>query len=225
MLKARPSRACLSTRGVGTWRRAWPPPSAPDLRGACCGELCAEEESESARARKSPDRWPTPPRSQRSSRCLLALLRSRCSGLALLRHTRKLRHPMAAKMGGAWRHAKSWFPSHMGKAMGEMTERIKAVDVVIEVRDCRAPISSAARHRESCSANTACTQRRLVVLNKADLVTASITGAPPSLNLVADGHTAVRPTFECARRPRRRGDAGRGGRRGGGAGRRACGEQ
>ena len=61
---------------------------------------------------------------------------------------------MAAKMGGAWRHAKSWFPSHMGKAMGEMTERIKAVDVVVEVRDCRAPISSAARTR-SCSASTA----------------------------------------------------------------------
>ena len=30
---------------------------------------------------------------------------------------------MAAKMGGAWRHAKSWFPSHMGKAMGVLRER------------------------------------------------------------------------------------------------------
>ena len=70
----------------------------------------------------------------------------------------------AAKMGGAWRHAKSWFPSHMGKAMGEMTERIKAVDVVIEVRDCRAPISSAARHLGKLLSEYGRTQRRLVVI-------------------------------------------------------------
>ena len=93
--------------------------------------------------------------------------------------------PMAAKMGGAWRHAKSWFPSHMGKAMGEMTERIKAVDVVIEVRDCRAPISSAARHLGKLLSEYGRTQRRLVVLNKADLVTAAHRRAAVA-NLVAD---------------------------------------
>ena len=99
----------------------------------------------------------------------------------------------AAKMGGAWRHAKSWFPSHMGKAMGEMTERIKAVDVVIEVRDCRAPISSAARHLGKLLSEYGRTQRRLVVLNKADLVTAAHRRAAVA-NLVADGHTAVHLT-------------------------------
>ena len=35
-----------------------------------------------------------------------------------------------------------WFPGHMNKALHEVEEKIKIVDVVIELFDARAPLSS-----------------------------------------------------------------------------------
>ena len=35
-----------------------------------------------------------------------------------------------------------WFPGHMAKALREISERIKVVDIVIELCDARAPYSS-----------------------------------------------------------------------------------
>ena len=35
-----------------------------------------------------------------------------------------------------------WFPGHMSKALREIEERVKMVDIVIELFDARAPLSS-----------------------------------------------------------------------------------
>lgn len=58
-----------------------------------------------------------------------------------------------------------WFPGHMQKAKRNMRENLKLVDLIIEVRDARAPLASAnptltdiGEHKE-----------RLILLNKADL--------------------------------------------------------
>ncbi len=36
----------------------------------------------------------------------------------------------------------NWFPGHMNKAIKEIKKKIKAVNLVIEVRDARAPLAS-----------------------------------------------------------------------------------
>ena len=36
-----------------------------------------------------------------------------------------------------------WFPGHMAKARREITEKLKLVDIVLEILDARVPISSA----------------------------------------------------------------------------------
>ncbi len=46
-----------------------------------------------------------------------------------------------------------WFPGHMKKALNEVEERIKLVDVVIELFDARAPLSSQNPYLESIVAN------------------------------------------------------------------------
>ena len=58
-----------------------------------------------------------------------------------------------------------WFPGHMKKALNEVEERIKLVDVVIELFDARAPLASQNPYLENIVAN----KKKLVVLTKADL--------------------------------------------------------
>lgn len=58
-----------------------------------------------------------------------------------------------------------WYPGHMQKALIEITERVKIVDVVIELVDSRAPLASINPLLEKASAN----KRKLVVLTKSDL--------------------------------------------------------
>ena len=58
-----------------------------------------------------------------------------------------------------------WFPGHMKKALNEISERIKIVDVVIEILDARAPLSSMNPDLEKTIKN----KKRLAVLSKADL--------------------------------------------------------
>eukprot|EP00193_Tetraselmis_chui_P020817 CAMPEP_0177790862 /NCGR_PEP_ID=MMETSP0491_2-20121128/23597_1 /TAXON_ID=63592 /ORGANISM="Tetraselmis chuii, Strain PLY429" /LENGTH=203 /DNA_ID=CAMNT_0019312997 /DNA_START=170 /DNA_END=777 /DNA_ORIENTATION=- len=59
----------------------------------------------------------------------------------------------------------SWFPGHMHKALKEMHKQLKAVDLVMEVRDARVPFSAANPEFETLLAN----KRRMLVMNKSDL--------------------------------------------------------
>ena len=58
-----------------------------------------------------------------------------------------------------------WFPGHMNKALHEVEEKVKLVDVVIELLDARAPFSSINEQLEKLIAN----KKKLIVLSKPDL--------------------------------------------------------
>ena len=58
-----------------------------------------------------------------------------------------------------------WFPGHMNKALNEVENKVKLVDVVIELFDARAPISSINENLSKITAN----KKKLVVLTKTDL--------------------------------------------------------
>ena len=67
----------------------------------------------------------------------------------------------------------NWFPGHMAKAKREMSEKIKLVDMVIELRDARCPASSINPLLGEIIGN----KPRLIVLAKKDLADTSITKA------------------------------------------------
>ena len=58
-----------------------------------------------------------------------------------------------------------WFPGHMKKALNEIEAKIKLVDIVIEILDARAPLSSINPEFEKRINN----KKKIVVLSKADL--------------------------------------------------------
>lgn len=58
-----------------------------------------------------------------------------------------------------------WYPGHMTKARRAMKEDIKLVDLVIELLDARAPLSSRNPDIDELGRQKA----RLIILNKADL--------------------------------------------------------
>lgn len=58
-----------------------------------------------------------------------------------------------------------WFPGHMTKAMRQMKEDIKLIDLIIELLDARIPLSSRNPEIDNLGQNKA----RLVLLNKTDL--------------------------------------------------------
>ena len=58
-----------------------------------------------------------------------------------------------------------WFPGHMNKALNEVENKVKLVDVIIELFDARAPISSINENLTKITAN----KKKLVVLTKTDL--------------------------------------------------------
>lgn len=58
-----------------------------------------------------------------------------------------------------------WFPGHMKKALHEIEERLKIMDVIIEILDARAPLSS----RNPYLKDLASQKKRLIVLAKKDL--------------------------------------------------------
>ncbi|MDK2902504.1 MAG: ribosome biosis GTPase [Clostridiales bacterium] len=60
---------------------------------------------------------------------------------------------------------KSWYPGHMARALEDMKKFIRLVDIVIEVVDSRAPISS----RDAVLDKMIGHKARIIVLNKADL--------------------------------------------------------
>ncbi len=59
-----------------------------------------------------------------------------------------------------------WYPGHIAKAERQLKEKLNLVDVVIEVRDARIPLSSSYTNIKKLLGN----KPRLLLLNKADLV-------------------------------------------------------
>jgi len=59
-----------------------------------------------------------------------------------------------------------WYPGHIAKAERQLKEKLSLVDVVIEVRDARIPLSSSYGNIEKLLGD----KPRLLLLNKADLV-------------------------------------------------------
>lgn len=58
-----------------------------------------------------------------------------------------------------------WFPGHMNKALHEVEEKIKMMDVIIELLDARAPLSSVNERLEKAIAH----KKKLFLITKADL--------------------------------------------------------
>ena len=58
-----------------------------------------------------------------------------------------------------------WFPGHMNKALHEVEEKVKMIDVIIELLDARAPLSSVNEHLEKATQN----KKKLYLMTKADL--------------------------------------------------------
>ncbi|WP_100404499.1 ribosome biogenesis GTPase YlqF [Bacillus solitudinis] len=64
-----------------------------------------------------------------------------------------------------------WFPGHMAKARREVTEKLKLIDVVIELLDARIPLAS----RNPMIDEIVAHKPRLILLNKSDLADPKIT--------------------------------------------------
>lgn len=64
-----------------------------------------------------------------------------------------------------------WFPGHMAKARREVAEKLKMVDLVMELLDARLPLSS----RNPMMGEITQNKPRLVLLNKADLADSTVT--------------------------------------------------
>jgi ribosome biogenesis GTPase A len=64
-----------------------------------------------------------------------------------------------------------WFPGHMAKARREVTEKLKLVDIVMELVDARLPLSS----RNPMMNEIVQNKPRLLLLNKADLADPRVT--------------------------------------------------
>jgi len=58
-----------------------------------------------------------------------------------------------------------WFPGHMSKALRQVEETLKFVDIVLELRDCRIPMSSSNPKIETIIKN----KPRLILLTKANM--------------------------------------------------------
>ncbi len=67
----------------------------------------------------------------------------------------------------------NWFPGHMRKALNEVGDNLRYVDVVFETVDARIPISSRNPELDKLVAK----KPRIVVLNKADLADEKVTNA------------------------------------------------
>jgi len=64
-----------------------------------------------------------------------------------------------------------WFPGHMKKALNELIEKLKVVDIIIEIVDARAPISSINPNLEELTKN----KKKILILSKSDLADKEIT--------------------------------------------------
>lgn len=64
-----------------------------------------------------------------------------------------------------------WFPGHMAKARRQITEKLKLIDVVIELVDARIPFSS----RNPMIDEIVTNKPRILILNKADMADPTVT--------------------------------------------------
>lgn len=98
----------------------------------------------------------------------------------------------------------NWYPGHMTKAKREMNEKIKLVDMVIEIRDARIPLSSINPLLNEIIGD----KPRLIVLSKADKAESEETkkwieyfnnqGYPAiALNLIGDRNVAKTISDSC----------------------------
>ncbi|KAL8236273.1 hypothetical protein R6Q59_017354 [Mikania micrantha] len=62
-----------------------------------------------------------------------------------------------------------WYPGHIAKTERELKEQLKLMDVVIEVRDARIPISTSHPQMDSWLGN----RKRILVLNREDMISAA----------------------------------------------------
>ena len=65
----------------------------------------------------------------------------------------------------------NWYPGHMTKAMRQMQEDIKLIDLVIELLDARLPVSSKNPDIDKLAKN----KSRIIILNKSDLSDPAVT--------------------------------------------------
>lgn len=79
--------------------------------------------------------------------------------------TKKAEPPKKHKIGAEPEAAFNWFPGHMMKAMRDIQSKVNMVDLVIEIRDARIPLTSG----NSSLTNSIKGKSRLVLLNKANL--------------------------------------------------------
>lgn len=63
-----------------------------------------------------------------------------------------------------------WFPGHMQKAMRQIEEKLKLIDIVIEIVDSRAPSSSKNMFLEKLTKN----KKRIIVMSKKDLADSTL---------------------------------------------------
>ncbi|KAG0586804.1 hypothetical protein KC19_2G118800 [Ceratodon purpureus] len=89
--------------------------------------------------------------------------------------SRKGLYGLASKAGEV--AAVNWYPGHMASATKAIRERIKVVDLVVEVRDARIPLSSANSELQDLLER----KKRLIVFNKMDL-------ANPNMMLKWESH-------------------------------------
>lgn len=80
----------------------------------------------------------------------------------------------------------NWFPGHMARARREMSEKIKLVDMVIELRDARSPLSSVNPMLKELIGS----KPRLIVLAKNDMADRTVT-AKWLKAFEKEGHLAV----------------------------------
>ena len=66
----------------------------------------------------------------------------------------------------------SWYPGHIAKAEKKLSEVIKRVDLVIEVRDARIPLSTGHPHLNQWIKN----KKHILVINRSDMI------APETIN-------------------------------------------
>lgn len=63
----------------------------------------------------------------------------------------------------------NWFPGHMAKAIRQIEEDLKLVDIVIELIDARIPVSSQNPDLNNIMKKSSRPKKRIIVLNKSDL--------------------------------------------------------
>lgn len=59
----------------------------------------------------------------------------------------------------------NWYPGHMAKALREIKQKLKMVDIVLEIRDARAPLASGNRALDEAIGSKV----RIIILNKVNL--------------------------------------------------------